>query len=441
MPEMLIEDLKPHKHVDIVPRMSPSQRRALVTDIKENGVKDEILVTGKGKQKFIVDGHNRFEAAKTVGLKKVPVRVVDMNDDEVMEYMLRSANFRRHLKDDQRVAVLVEYLDRMDRKRDKQGKYKKGSKTKKDVEREYGFPRHKVDRARLIYNRIKKAKTTAEREKAESLFSDIKYGNTGINKAHNVIRKTKAPVIARKSGSGLPKNLVIGITLETNRDKGYDKVSKAPKPSKRFKDFLKINHGSRMVTIEPILKFDLDVMVDWVKQIKPCMIWMGYDSKNTKLDEPTEEEFRELHWALGREGFPVVLKKAYPGKAKKKDTDDLRKDNMYMASVKQVSPFVGCEHACTYCVKSFQRMLKRQGKKNCKACYEFRPHYEHFDKRLQKTNFKSTGYGEFNFMCQMGDIAFCDDDHYREMIRFITDNSDRSFLLQTKDPKKAFARR
>ncbi len=34
-------------------------------------------------------------------------------------------------------------------------------------------------------------------------------------------------------------------------------------------------------------------------------------------------------------------------------------NNMYALSVKQWSPFVGCEHDCVYCVPSFQRNIKR----------------------------------------------------------------------------------
>lgn len=262
-----------------------------------------------------------------------------------------------------------------------------------------------------------------------------------MNKPSNDFENQPSQAISRKPASKWPRNLVIGITLETNRDSGYGRISKAPPPSRRYKDFLAIDHPVKMVTIEPVLKSDPEVMVEWMKELKTCTIWLGYDSKNTGLPEPTIEEFRELHWALGREGFPVVLKKAYPGKANKRKSDDIRKDNMYLASVRQVSPFVGCEHNCIYCVKSFQRVLKRQGKEKCPDCYNFNPHYSHFESRLKRFKFKSTRFGEFNFMCQMGDICFCDDEHFWQLIDFIKKNSDRIFLLQTKDPKKAFIRK
>lgn len=103
-----------------------------------------------------------------------------------------------------------------------------------------------------------------------------------------------------------PDNVILGVTIETNRDEL--KISKAPKYSQRFKEFKKIKHSLKMITIEPVLEFDLDIMVKWVKQIKPIMVWLGFDSKNNKLPEPNIDEFNKLYRALKKEGFNVILK-------------------------------------------------------------------------------------------------------------------------------------
>ena len=105
-----------------------------------------------------------------------------------------------------------------------------------------------------------------------------------------------------------PGNVILGTTIETNRDSLYEGVAKAPLPSVRLKDFSKVKHPLKMVTIEPVIDFDLDVMVEWMKEIKPCMIWLGYDSGKNNLPEPELEKVRELHWELSRAGFVVVLK-------------------------------------------------------------------------------------------------------------------------------------
>ena len=105
-----------------------------------------------------------------------------------------------------------------------------------------------------------------------------------------------------------PKNVILGTTLETNRDELCEKVSKAPKPSQRYKDFLEVTHDLKMLTIEPVMDFDLDVMVDWVENINPCMVWLGYDSGKNRLPEPELEKVRDLQWELAKRGFVVVLK-------------------------------------------------------------------------------------------------------------------------------------
>jgi hypothetical protein len=111
-----------------------------------------------------------------------------------------------------------------------------------------------------------------------------------------------------------PDNVILGTTIETNRDKLCKAIATAPPPSQRYEDFLKIKHplkikhSLKMVTIEPVMDFDLNVMVKWMKDIKPCMIWLGYNSKKGHLPEPKLEKVRELHWELSKAGFVVVLK-------------------------------------------------------------------------------------------------------------------------------------
>jgi len=63
-----------------------------------------------------------------------------------------------------------------------------------------------------------------------------------------------------------------------------------------------------MVTIEPVMDFDLNVMIDWVENINPCMVWLGYDSGKNRLPEPELEKVRSLHWQLSKKGFTVILK-------------------------------------------------------------------------------------------------------------------------------------
>lgn len=96
--------------------------------------------------------------------------------------------------------------------------------------------------------------------------------------------------------------VVLVTTLETNRDAGYDKISKAPLPSRRFKDFLALQWPNKIVTIEPVMEFDFDIFVDWIKAIGPRVVYLGYNSRPLKvqLPEPTQEKFWALRQALSQ---------------------------------------------------------------------------------------------------------------------------------------------
>lgn len=85
-----------------------------------------------------------------------------------------------------------------------------------------------------------------------------------------------------------PDNCLLGITLETNRDEEYklNKISKAPLPSFRKETFSILPHQRKVVTIEPILDFDLEIFVEWIKQINPERVYIGYDTKQCYLPEP-----------------------------------------------------------------------------------------------------------------------------------------------------------
>ena len=152
--------------------------------------------------------------------------------------------------------------------------------------------------------------------------SDITFCSTEyLERILDKIKKesTKTFLIQSKNPStfgrvSFPDNVILGTTIETNRDDLCKAIATAPPPSQRYEDFLKIKHplkikhSLKMVTIEPVMDFDLEVMVEWMKNLKPCMIWLGYDSKKCHLPEPKLEKVRELHWELSRAGFVVILK-------------------------------------------------------------------------------------------------------------------------------------
>jgi hypothetical protein len=112
----------------------------------------------------------------------------------------------------------------------------------------------------------------------------------------------------------LPENLIIGTTIETDREDIYEGISKAPSLFYRFWIMSHFRHKRKAVTIEPILEFDIDCLISWILEISPEFVYVGYDSKWNYLPEPTLEKTELLIERLRELGFdvrPKLLRKAW----------------------------------------------------------------------------------------------------------------------------------
>ena len=84
-----------------------AQLQELTDDIKEHGIKVPILVNKK--RDTIIDGLTRWKIAHDLGLKiaKADFEVFTGGDDEIEGEILSRNLFRRHMSEDQRVAVVT----------------------------------------------------------------------------------------------------------------------------------------------------------------------------------------------------------------------------------------------------------------------------------------------------------------------------------------------
>jgi len=105
-------------------------------------------------------------------------------------------------------------------------------------------------------------------------------------------------------------NTILLTTLETNRDEGYNQISKAPVPSKRYADFKAVAWHRKIVTIEPILDFDQDVFLRWIQDIGPEAVYIGYNSRPeaVQLPEPDQEKVDRFIAALKDKNITVKEK-------------------------------------------------------------------------------------------------------------------------------------
>jgi DNA repair photolyase len=128
------------------------------------------------------------------------------------------------------------------------------------------------------------------------------YGNRYLFQSKNTDR-------LMEYSDAFPLNTVIGTTIETNRD--LAKVSKAPSPQVRAIDMAVMKHSfTTMVTIEPIMDFDLEEMVYMVMKSLKNSSWVniGADSKGNHLPEPSAEKVLKLIEELNKFRFTVNVK-------------------------------------------------------------------------------------------------------------------------------------
>lgn len=118
---------------------------------------------------------------------------------------------------------------------------------------------------------------------------------------------TKNPLRYEEILAILPRNVILGVTLETNRD--Y-KVTKAPSPEERYFTFAPLVWMKKFVSIEPIMDFDLDVFSNWLLDVFPklMMVAIGYDNYGNNLPEPSLEKTTALIRKLENANIKVIRK-------------------------------------------------------------------------------------------------------------------------------------
>lgn len=78
-------------------------------------------------------------------------------------------------------------------------------------------------------------------------------------------------------------NIILGATIESNRLHNF---SKAPPVTERARAMTELSFKRKLVSVEPILDFDLDIFANMVADIAPFHVSVGYDNWNNRLPEP-----------------------------------------------------------------------------------------------------------------------------------------------------------
>lgn len=105
---------KPHPFASLIPAMSDRDYRELKSDIERHGQREPIIVYNE----WIIDGIHRYRACLELGRQPL---ITDLSlkvlSEETIREMVWSANVaRRHLTDDQRVALAVAWIEPLEAK-------------------------------------------------------------------------------------------------------------------------------------------------------------------------------------------------------------------------------------------------------------------------------------------------------------------------------------
>ena len=119
---------------------------------------------------------------------------------------------------------------------------------------------------------------------------------------------TKFPKTYERYAKLIPENVVLGATVETNRD---IPVSKAPYPYDRFNAMLWVTQNllnKTFISVEPIMEFDRTELLPVLNYIHPWAIAIGYDNYHNNLPEPPLAKTLELIDSLRKRGITVFEK-------------------------------------------------------------------------------------------------------------------------------------
>jgi len=111
------------------------------------------------------------------------------------------------------------------------------------------------------------------------------------NPTSSFLLLTKNPKRYKEFLDIYPDNIVLGATIETNRNYA---VSNAPQTVERYKNMAELPFKSKLISIEPIMDFDLDIFTQWLKEIGPTIVYVGYDNYNNGLPEPSLDKTKQL---------------------------------------------------------------------------------------------------------------------------------------------------
>ena len=110
---------------------------------------------------------------------------------------------------------------------------------------------------------------------------------------NNYLFQTKNPKRLYELRVYLSRRYMCGTTIETNRE--YPEMGNTPPPASRAK-YMELLSATKttMVTIEPVMDFDVEPLKNLIWHCHPKWVNIGADSKGHNLPEPSAGKIKEL---------------------------------------------------------------------------------------------------------------------------------------------------
>jgi ParB family chromosome partitioning protein len=105
-------DLIQHNPYQPRKTFDPDELAALTTSVRNHGILQPLVVRKVGEHYQLIAGERRLRAALEIGLPAVPVRIVDFNDQQVMEAALVENLQRSDLNPIEKAHGFKDYMDR-----------------------------------------------------------------------------------------------------------------------------------------------------------------------------------------------------------------------------------------------------------------------------------------------------------------------------------------
>lgn len=170
-------------------KQKPEELEQFKTSIKEEGIRDALVIALLDGKNVLIDGHHRFRVGKEVGITDFPTKQLELGTlEDIKVWMLKNQLGRRNLTDAERIHIATEltnFLTEKAKENQQSGVRLNLAKGEKAVNTNAEIAKlANVSRANVTkFNKLKKEASPEELEK-------VIIGKKSIHKAHSELKKS-----------------------------------------------------------------------------------------------------------------------------------------------------------------------------------------------------------------------------------------------------------